>query len=295
MRVIAIIGFLLFLLACSNAGEGGNATEETNATNATPISLRDPSVCPQIQSEPGHLNFVFVFHNLQENTSDHYYAQAVEHLRSVEPFSNTPFNAYRIELDRTLCWPKGDKTIVRSQLTCDWEIVNEKLISCWTPNQKVIFISGDDVQTTSVPAYYKSSFAVIDEQEFTRYFFLHEVGHLFGLQEEYLNIKTRPGTISWQPRKPNCAQNMSEAKEWWGADVGLEGTAYYEGCAGHLNYFRPNKETLMGDKASADADYGYVSTEYLEDALNCCYAANREQHSCDGFFEEFPEWADCRD
>jgi hypothetical protein len=290
MNTLIATILLLFLLACSQTVENTNSTN--NTTNVT-LSTRDPTVCPQLQQANSGLNFIFVFHHLQENTEDYYYNQSIAYLKSVDPFKNEAFNTYRIDLDRTLCWPKGDKTVVRSQLECDWPVLNQKLIACGVTNERIIIISGDEVQTVSVPTYYENSFSVIQERELNRYNFLHEVGHLFGLQEEYIALKVRQTSQAYRPRKPNCAANMTEAREWWGADVGLEGTGYYEGCAGHLNYYKPNKDTLMSEKAKSDAGYGYVSTQYLVDTYNCCYAANRTAYACDTFFTTYPEWQRC--
>ena len=275
MRLLSFLLLTLLLVSCAT-------------------SPRDDTVCPQQQRAESSLNFVFVFHNLQDHSSEEYEHEMTAFLGTVAPFNKASYNVYTIELPTTLCWPRQDKTVVKSQLECDWTLLNKKIEACALHNAKVIILTGEDVQTVTVPTRYQTSFSVINERAFNRYAFLHEVGHLFGLQEEATTLRVYKSSPAYAPWRPNCATNSTEARDWWGGMIGQQDTGYYNGCAGHLDYLRPNNATLMGDKATNESGYGTVSTAYLQAAYDCCYAKNRTTYDCDNFFSTYPDLKQCR-
>jgi hypothetical protein len=265
-----LLGLLLLLASCSG---------------------RDPAACRQIAQSDSSLNVVVASQALREHPGTDYAAAIAALLRSVPPFGTRGMNVYGVAIPDAECGVTTET--YQPQLSCDWGGVNALLAACDLAQAKVLIITGNDVQSVSVPVYYGSSIAIINEKAYDRYSVLHEFGHLFGLQEESKKLRVPPYSPAFASRKPNCAPNISMAKEWWRLYEDVNGTGYYEGCAGHADYIRPNNETLMGD-AFEWADYGYVSTLYLAQAYDCCYAANRTAYSCAVFFKEYPGWAACR-
>lgn len=73
---------------------------------------------------------------------------------------------------------------------------------------------------------------------------LHEWGHAFGqLKDEYYSVDGRSA-----PGVPNCADNLSQARQWWG---GLAETHprvdYYRGCSYSDDNWRPHRRSVMGN------------------------------------------------
>ena len=257
-------------------------------------SGRDSALCKQVAVSDSRLDVIVATHALREHPDDDYANGTAALLRSVAPFDTRGVNVYGISLPNTSCNVTTRGNL--GELSCDWDAVNKALAACGLSQAKVFLITGEDVQSVSVSAYYTSSVAVVSEKAYGRYAVLHEFGHLLGLQDEVGRLRVQSYSPAFAPRRPDCAPNLTTAQEWWGRYVGINGTGYYAGCAGHPEYIRPNNETLMGN-AWDWSDYGYVDTLYLAQAYDCCYAANRSAyrsaHACDGLFTDFPGWAAC--
>jgi len=267
----ALLAILLTLVACSG---------------------RDPARCTQLTTSDGRLDIIVATHALREHPEMDYANATALLLRNVSPFDTRGMNVYNTTLPTIAC----SAFATNHQLLCDWNLVNEALATCGLKQVKVFLITGEDVRGESVPTRYESSVAIIGEKAYSRYTVLHEFGHLFGLQEEVATLHAPGNSPAYLPRRPDCAPNLTTAQEWWGKYVGIDGTGYYPGCAGHAGYVRPNNVTLMGN-AFGWEDYGYVNTLYLSQAYDCCYAANRSVyrsvHACDTFFSENPGWTAC--
>lgn len=72
----------------------------------------------------------------------------------------------------------------------------------------------------------------------------HEWGHGFGgLKDEYYSTDGRDAH-----GPPNCADNRSQAEQWWGglAETSTE-VGYYEGCAYTDDNIRPHEQSIMGN------------------------------------------------
>lgn len=128
-----------------------------------------------------------------------------------------------------------------------------------------------------LPAY-KGALTEEELNIFLTRFFLHELGHAFGLRDEYTfertagqSVETHSDNIAYQAARPNCAPDIETAKEWWGSyKVSNEKVGYNPGCAGDKDYYFPQTDTLMSANPQ-DADYGIVSEDYLRGALDCFY------------------------
>lgn len=122
-------------------------------------------------------------------------------------------------------------------------------------------------------------------------FFLHELGHSFGLRDEYAFQRKASGVIdsaaangpssslAYQPAQPNCAPDQATAKKWWGAyiDAHVPGVGLQAGCAGKPSYYYPQTGTLMSDNPQV-ATYGIVSEDYIRGTLDCFYGSSSTIH-----------------
>jgi hypothetical protein len=135
--------------------------------------------------------------------------------------------------------------------------------------------------TLYLPAYK----GVLTDDElniFLSRFFLHELGHSFGLRDEYAfersarNAEAVSDNIAYRAAPPNCAPDMVEAKKWWGAyvDANVPDVTYNTGCAGNVSYYYPQKGRLMSGNPQ-DADYGPVAEDYLRGVLDCFYGSKQ--------------------
>lgn len=154
---------------------------------------------------------------------------------------------------------------------------------------------------------------VLTEEElniFITRFFLHELGHAFGLRDEYAfersgnqNYEAVSDNIAYQTAKPNCAPDRKTAEAWWGSYASaLDKVDYQQGCAGNKAFYYPQSDTLMSENPQ-DADYGKVSEDYLRGVLDCFYGekdkiaylqadtaiADRVE-KCDDFRSQFPRF-----
>lgn len=144
------------------------------------------------------------------------------------------------------------------------------------------FVPNAEVTRGKNSAVYLPAFkGALTEEElnvFLTRFFLHELGHAFGLRDEYTfertagqSVETHSDNIAYQPARPNCAPDMDTAKKWWGSYMASnEKVGYNAGCAGDDDYYFPQKDTLMSANPQ-DADYGVVSEDYLRGTLDCFY------------------------
>ncbi len=139
-----------------------------------------------------------------------------------------------------------------------------------------------------------------EKKDFMRKLFLHEVGHAFGLRDEYGRDWNKSGivdselaslpsnNVAYQAARPNCAPDLKTAREWWGESIGVEGTGYYSGCSGNMKYVRPSEDKLMSAYAK-DISYGYVSENYLDQVISCFYLAD-DSKPCRKFRKTYPKF-----
>ncbi len=231
-------------------------------------------------------------------------------LDSVEPFHKysaavnfqlIPFSAER------LC--SKNKAGPKDVLACGPTLLN-KVNSQKIEHFKLIVLSKEDFVPNAKVARGKNSAIFLptifpnatpeEGRKLLGHFFLHELGHAFGLRDEYGRDRNKSGIVdaelaslpsnnlAYQASRPNCAPDLKTAKEWWGEYVGIEGTGYYSGCAGNMKYVRPSEDKLMSAYAK-DISYGYVSENYLDQVISCFYLAD-DSKPCRKFRKTYPKF-----
>lgn len=233
-----------------------------------------------------------------------------EALDSVEPFQKyqaaVHFHFLPFSKDRFCSVNKvGSKALLK----CDKALIGV-VNSPGVERFKLVVLSNDDFVPNARVARGKNSTIYIparqafmkpaEREDWLRKIFLHELGHAFGLRDEYGRIRDPEGIVdqeaaalpsgnaAYQPARPNCAPDVKTAKEWWGEYLGLEGTGYYSGCAGRMDYVRPAQDHLMSDYAK-ELSYGYVSERYLDLMINCFYLQDKSK-DCKKFKKVFPDF-----
>ncbi len=135
---------------------------------------------------------------------------------------------------------------------------------------------------------YQGVLTATELDTFLSRFFLHELGHSFGLRDEYAFQRKQSGVIdsaaanatsssvAYQPAQPNCAPDEATAQKWWGAYIAanVPGVGLQPGCAGKPTYYFPQTGTLMSDNPQV-ATYGRVSEDYLRGSLDCFFGDNK--------------------
>lgn len=92
----------------------------------------------------------------------------------------------------------------------------------------------------------------------------HEFGHAFGkLADEYVE-KGKPD----MPMDPNCADNLSEAEEWWDQYTFDDYVSYFAGCSYVEDNMRPTFNSIMRDHTKIKDDFHIVNEEHLAEKLN---------------------------
>lgn len=209
-------------------------------------------------------------------------------LKNTQPFASSDVISTRVFTsanDRCHVERKAQKILV-----CDKGLIPEinklniehfKLVILspldFVPNAKVV--RGKNA------ALYLPSFkgALTDEEVnvFLSRFFLHELGHTFGLRDEYAFTRTPNSStpeaysdnVAYQPARPNCAPDKATAEKWWGSYTSSDKkVGYNQGCAGDKRFYFPQTETVMSDNPQ-QAEYGVVSEDYLRGVLDCFYGA----------------------
>jgi hypothetical protein len=134
-----------------------------------------------------------------------------------------------------------------------------------------------------LPAY-QGALTPTELDTFLSRFFLHELGHGFGLRDEYAfqrpagsvgnkaAAEAPSSSVAYQPGRPNCAPDKATAQAWWGIYLSAKvpGVGLQTGCAGKPQYYYPVQGTLMSDNPQ-QANYGIVSEDYIRGVLDCFY------------------------
>lgn len=93
----------------------------------------------------------------------------------------------------------------------------------------------------------------------------HELGHVFGLTDEYVKTKC-PKDCSKEfcaDNWPNCV-SLSKAKQWW---LNYPKAGFYKNCGNTLNRYKPHLKTIM-DEPNYNSGYGYYNIAYICAGLN---------------------------
>lgn len=245
-----------------------------------------PQLSAEAKRSGKHLTILFYYDGYQDETKALRQIGLMQGaLKNTQPFASSDV------IDTKIITSGSDRCKVerRAQniLVCDKGLINEinklniehfKLVILspkdFVPNAKV-------TRGKNSALYLPAHQGVLTEEElnvFLTRFFLHELGHTFGLRDEYAferssnpNAETHADNIAYQTARPNCAPDLATAQAWWGAyDAGSEKIGYNQGCAGNKKFYFPQKETLMSDNPQ-EADYGKVSEDYLRGVLDCFY------------------------
>lgn len=100
---------------------------------------------------------------------------------------------------------------------------------------------------------------------------VHELGHAFGLADEYTEKIIRRDEASDRPGYPNCAPNSKTAQLWWG-DLVNKGSGelkvgYNDGCSYIQKNVRPTKNSVMKDPKRFK-EYGVVNERHMQKVLD---------------------------
>lgn len=206
-------------------------------------------------------------------------------LKNTQPFASSDV------IDTKILTSATDKCYVEKRaqniLTCDKGLI-EEINKLGLERFKLVIISPLEFVPNARmtrgknSAIYLPTFkgALTDEElnVFITRFFLHELGHAFGLRDEYAfersdnqNYEAVSDNIAYQTARPNCAPDRKTAEAWWGSYAqAIDKVDYQQGCAGNNAFYYPQSDTLMSANPQ-DADYGKVSEDYLRGALDCFY------------------------
>lgn len=247
-------------------------------------------------------------------------------LKTTEPYASSDVISTRVFTTA------GQKcTVVRSAknlLHCDSSLIPE-INKLGIQNFKLVVLSPLNFVPNATVARGKNSALYLPAYQgaltrteldtFLSRFFLHELGHSFGLRDEYArqrpeeaiidaNSAAAPSSnVAYQAAQPNCAIDKATAEQWWGAYITAKvtGVGLYSGCAGKTSYYYPVQNTLMSDDPQVET-YGRVSEDYLRGALDCFFGAKStitypasdpataaSPTSCSAFTQNYPNfWAE---
>lgn len=279
------------------------AAQTVSATDLDPNVYRVPAA-----TYPRGLNLIF-FADGYLSWQDFERDQTIlkNALQLAEPWkSYTRYNFYEIlpkEIDLCLVKTQDERKPV---LRCDPDGVNRYLGNLrLAGNFKLVVLSRRPFQSWanvvrladsgiffSMPA----TPAGADETT-TGWFFLHLLGHSFGLKDEEVYVIAKADSAPHQPDGPNCAPDKKTAELWWGDLAGRDSTVgYFAGCAASKTYIKPTEGSLMnlGDLSKFRPDYGPVSERYLRKILAYCFSERAVSVSDDpGFFAQYPAFQEC--
>lgn len=221
------------------------------------------------------LNLVFYPHRyVSEQAYQRDIQLCLKALYSVEPFASYKhFNIFAINpdsVDDSLCF-RQIKDHIYPTLKCKACLTNDLNKLGWNTFKFIIlsqerFLSYANISNPEEFSVIFLSFGDLgDNYERMRGIFLHELGHALGLRDEYHPIPVKANSMAFTPG-PNCVSDIQTAKMLWG-DLLDKGAGYYKGCAGHAEYIKPTKSSLMSGDILSGSTYGPVSERYLRKAL----------------------------
>jgi len=227
---------------------------------------------PHISAE----NWAFIFAGDNYDTEVDFQKDAqicIQAMKEIAPFSEF-VDSFRYEfflIEDTICKVKK-KDLIYPKLVCDTTI-NEYLRKYNYARFKLVvlsnrvFISWSNIDSVSPSAIFLSTRGKKEEE--MKGEFMHELGHSFGLRDEYAPIPVREGSLAKTPG-PNCAPSIEVAKTLWGdlAGQGNPVVGYYYGCAGNKKFVKPTQNSLMGTPGFYPGGYGLVSERYLRKILS---------------------------
>lgn len=245
-----------------------------------------PQLSNEAKKSGNHLTILFYYDGYQDETKALRQIGLMQGaLKNTQPFASSEVIATKIITsgsDRCKVERRAQNILV-----CDKGLINEinklniehfKLVILspkdFVPNAKV-------TRGKNSALYLPAHQGVLTEEElnvFLTRFFLHEIGHTFGLRDEYAfersgsqNYEAVSDNVAYQAARPNCAPDRKTAETWWGSYAkAIDKVDYQAGCAGNKTFYYPQSDTVMSANPQ-DADYGKVSEDYLRGALDCFY------------------------
>ena len=200
-------------------------------------------------------------------------------MRLVEPWkSYSKYNIYQIMPEEIGICAIKIKDERRPVLRCQPKLVNKYLNKLRTGPFKLIVLSRQKFESWANVVKQRNSGIFLSlpyplitrqEEQLGGIFFLHLLGHSFGLKDEEYFVLAKAHSAAHQPDGPNCAPDIETAKQWWGDLAGKDGIGYFPECAGNRDYIKPTKGSIMnlGDLKYFELSYGKVSERYLQNIL----------------------------
>lgn len=162
-------------------------------------------------------------------------------------------------------------------LICDKKLIESfKLLGI--DHFKLVILSPLEFSSTAITSRGSNSWITLStfnkgmsQESYNRFLglqFAQNLGVSLGLAQE--------GTVSNKDMKsleqdPNCADNESRAKTWWGSYAKVfKEVGYFKGCNGDNSLVYPEQDTLMSQTPKKE-NYGHVSEDYLKQVLTCFY------------------------
>lgn len=296
----------------ASPADSGQAAAPSAAPNTSGGGYLDPDIYHiPASAYPRGLNLIFFadgYLTWPEFENDVQFL--LRRMRSVEPWkSYSTYNIYQIkprEVDNCGIKTQDER---KPALRCRPERVNGYLGNLTIRGHfKLIVLSRRDFQSWANVARLADSGVFFSlprtpedpsGEETTGWFFLHMLGHAFGLKDEEYFVLAKAHSAAHQPDGPNCAPDRETAKKWWGDLAGRDpAVGYFRECAANKDYIRPTKGSLMnlGDLSSFVPEYGPVSERYLRKILQYCFSEKLYRTADDpAFFELYPEFGECVD
>ena len=247
------------------------------------VSCRDKSIQLPDRTYPLGLSLIFFadgYKSWQEFNQD--IDVLLRQMKLVEPWkSYSDYNIYRIMPEETSICTIKIKDERRPVIRCNPKLVNKYLNKLRAGYLKLIVLSrqrfeswANVVKDRNSGIFLSLPYPLISRQEEQSggIFFLHLLGHSFGLKDEEYFVLAKANSAAHKPDGPNCAPDIETAKQWWG-DLAVKypnEVGYFPECAGNKNYIKPTKGSLMnlGDLKYFELTYGLVSERYLQNILH---------------------------
>lgn len=288
MAVTVIGGSVLFR---HKSPAGLTEVKQSTITNLSPVA-KSVGVPQSANPEDKSVTVLFYYDGYSGSEEAlHYVGLMQAALKTVEPFASADTVKVRTFTNSSSKCHIEKK--VKSLLVCDKSLIGDinklniphfKLVIVsplnFVPNAKVSRGKNSALYVST----YKGALTQTELDQFVSRFSMHELGHAFGLRDEY--VRQRPqsaigdeasatalsSNIAFQPAQPNCAPDEATARKWWKPylDAKVDGVALNAGCAGRDSYYFPQKNSLMSDDPQMEA-YGLVSEDYIRGALDCFY------------------------
>lgn len=199
----------------------------------------------------------------------------------VEPFksfeSDIVFKSFTT--DSSKCHVKEENT--KKLLVCDAKLI-DSFKSLGIDHFKLVILSPLEFSSTVLPARGSNSWMTLssaagnlsapDHKRFLGLTYMQSLGRSLGLgtEDDAVSSASDSATLVLE-RKPNCAKDEFQAKDWWGAAASISAqVGYFKGCLGNPVYIYPEQDTLMSGHPKKES-YGTVSEDYLRGVLSCFY------------------------